>query len=112
MSGGRAALPLMAWVLASATVAQTGLADRHDRINTLYEQERYAEMIRETDQQLRQAAGTTFQDSVHLYLYKYGRAHWKTAGAEAGLAAAERIWTLVDERDPDPGHRINALGDL
>ncbi len=112
MSGLRAALPLMAWVLASATVAQAGLADRHGRINTLYEQERYAEMIRETDQQLRQAAGTTFQDSVHLYLYKYGRAHWKTAGAEAGLAAAERIWSLVDERDPDPGHRINALGDL
>lgn len=109
----RVVLPCLAIALAFAAHGQHDrLAERHTRIHDLYEQERYAEMIRETDALLNEAKGTPYQDSLHRYLYKYGRAQWKTNGAEAGVAAAERLWSLVERWDRDPRHRISALGDL
>jgi tetratricopeptide (TPR) repeat protein len=106
-------LPILAIALAFAAHGQHDrLSDRHTRIHDLYGQERYAEMIRETDAQLNEVEGTPYQDSLHHYLYKYGRAQWKTHGAEAGVAAAERLWSIIDRLDRDPRHRILALGDL
>ncbi|HNK41337.1 MAG TPA: hypothetical protein PL002_09130, partial [Flavobacteriales bacterium] len=73
----------------------------------MYKAERYAETIREIDAQLKAAAGTTWQDSLHKYLYPYGRAYRPAAGA----AAAERILQLVMRR-PIPRHQLEALFDL
>lgn len=84
---------------------------RHARINHLYEQERYSEMIREVDAQIREASGTPFADSLHRYLYKYGRAHRKVKDAAAGVAAAERIHELVKARG-NVNHELLALFDL
>lgn len=111
--GPRVVLPVVAFALALAANGQHGrLAERHERISRLYETEHYAEMIRETDAQLKEVPGTPYQDSLHRYLYKYGRAHWKTAGADAGVAAAERVWSLIERSDHDPGRQVKALGDL
>jgi CHAT domain-containing protein len=87
------------------------LADRHGRINTLYEAEKYAETIKEIDAQLKEAVGTTWADSLHRYLYKYGRAYHKVKDADGGVAAAERIYALVKERS-NAKHELEALFDL
>ncbi|HMC97248.1 MAG TPA: hypothetical protein VKG92_06335, partial [Flavobacteriales bacterium] len=87
------------------------LAARHALIDSLYEAERYAQVIREIDLQMKESVGTTWQDSLHRYLYKYGRAHRKVNGVEAGVAAAERILALVKERG-DAGRLLEALFDL
>jgi hypothetical protein len=87
------------------------LADRHARINTLYEKEKYGETIKEIDAQLKEVAGTSYADSLHRYLYKYGRAYHKAKDADAGVAAAERIYALVKQRR-NANHELEALFDL
>lgn len=77
----------------------------------MYKAERYAETIREIDAQLKAAAGTTWQDSLHKYLYPYGRAYRKVHNPAAGAAAAERILQLVMRR-AIPRHQLEALFDL
>lgn len=107
------ALLLIAWATGPAVHAQhEDLAARHARITAHYKQERYADVVRETNAQLTAVAGTPYQDSLHLYLYKFGRASWKAFGADAAVEAAERVWSLVDRHEQDPGRRIAALGDL
>ncbi|MBP7513853.1 MAG: CHAT domain-containing protein [Flavobacteriales bacterium] len=87
------------------------LAKRHVRISELYEAEKYAETIREIDLQVKEAAGTPWQDSLFKYLYKYGRAHRKMKDAQAGAVAAEHIQALVKERG-NANHELEALFDL
>lgn len=87
------------------------LADRHARIGALYDQEKYAEVIREIDAQLKEAPGTPYADSLHRYLYKYGRAYRKVKDAAAGTAAAERIYALVKIRGK-ANNELEALFDL
>jgi CHAT domain-containing protein len=87
------------------------LADRHARINALYEAEKYAETVKEIDAQLKEAPGTTYADSLHRYLYKYGRAHRKLKDAAAGTAAAERIYALIKQRG-NANNELEALFDL
>lgn len=55
--------------------------------------------------------GTTWQDSLFKYLYKYGRAHRKVKGAQAGAVAAERIHALVKQRG-NANQELEALFDL
>ena len=90
---------------------QDALGRRHGRISDLYEAEKYTETIREIDAQLKEVAGTTWQDSLHRYLYKYARAHRKVKDATSGAAAAERIYTMVKERGI-ADHQLEALFDL
>lgn len=87
------------------------LAARHARINELYEAKKYTELIREVDAQITAAEGTTWADSLHRYLYNYGRAHRKLKDAAAGIAAAERIYALVKARG-NTNHSLEALLDL
>jgi CHAT domain-containing protein len=87
------------------------LADRHALINELYEAERYAELIREIDIQVNASVGTTFADSLHRYLYNYGRAHRKLKDAAASVEAAERIYQLVNARGK-AANELEALFDL
>ncbi len=87
------------------------MAERHQRIVALYEAGNYAETIREVDLQLAEAPGTTWQDSVHRYLYKYGRAYRKVKDAAAGVAAAERLYAMVKQRG-NANHELEALFDL
>ena len=87
------------------------LARRHARIESLYSSEKYAEVIREIDLQIKQCEGTPWADSLHKYLYKYGRAHRKVKDASAGTEAAERIMTLVRKRG-NAAHELEALFDL
>ncbi len=87
------------------------LAKRHALISTLYEQERHADLVREVDLQIKEAVGTTWADSLHRYLYKYGYAHRKLKDAAAGTAAAERIYALVQARGK-AGNTLEALFDL
>ncbi|MFN8352017.1 MAG: CHAT domain-containing protein [Flavobacteriales bacterium] len=87
------------------------LTARHARINALYEAQRFPELIREIDAQVAGSAGTTWADSLHRYLYKYGRAHRKLKGAGAGTAAAERMYALVKERGK-ANNELEALFDL
>ncbi|HRH69521.1 MAG TPA: CHAT domain-containing protein, partial [Flavobacteriales bacterium] len=95
-----------------AALAQSDpLAARHARIDELYEAKKFPELIREIDKQIAEAAGTTWADSLHRYLYKYGRAHRKLKDAAAGTAAAERIYTLVKARG-NADHELEALFDL
>ncbi len=87
------------------------LAKRHALISTLYEQERHADLVREVDLQVKESVGTTWADSLHRYLYKYGYAHRKLKGAAAGTAAAEGILTKVQARGK-AAHELEALFDL
>ncbi len=111
---GRRCLLTLALVVvgAIASAQPTGLEQRHWRIGELYQAERYAEMVREVEQQLIEAPGTTYGDSLHRYLYKFARGKLKTAGPDASVAAGERVWTLVARHVKDPGHRLDALADL
>lgn len=100
---------LLAGTLPAQDLAR--LAARHARIDELYGKERYAEVVREVDAQLREVGNTSYADSLHRYLYKYGRAHRKLKDAAAGTAAAERIYALVAERG-NPNNELEALFDL
>ena len=60
--------------------------------------EDHAATIKEIELQLKEAAGTTWQDSIYRYTYMLGRAVWKSQNADAGLVAAERIAALVKHR--------------
>lgn len=106
----RAFLPLLAFC-ASMGVGAQDLALRHVRIDTAYKAEQYAEVTRLIDLQLKEAPGTPWEDSLHLYVYKYGRAVRKLKDADAGVAAAERVVALVKQRG-DPQHELDALFDL
>lgn len=70
----RAFLPLLAFCASMGVGAQATLALRHARIDTAYKAEQYAEVTRLIDLQLKEAPGTPWEDSLHLYVYKYGRA--------------------------------------
>ncbi|MCO5275990.1 MAG: CHAT domain-containing protein [Flavobacteriales bacterium] len=87
------------------------LAARHALIGKAYEAERYAEVARLIEAQLEQAQGTTWQDSLHQYLYKYGRAMGKTKGADAGIAAAESVLARMGSTYK-AADRMDALFDL
>lgn len=87
------------------------LAARHARISELYEAKNFTELIQEIDAQVNEAAGTTWADSLHRYLYKYGRAHRKLKDVAAGTAAAESIYALVKARG-NANHELEALFDL
>ena len=89
----------------------SGLAARHARIHELYEAEKYAETIKEIDAQIKESPGTAYADSLHRYLYKYGRAHRKLMDAAAGTAAAERIYALIKRRG-NANNELEALFDL
>lgn len=100
------------WCWSIATVGQTdALAGRHVHIQKVYEEENYALTIAAIDLQLKEAVGTTWADSVHLYLYKYARAHRKVNGPDAGAEAGEHILSLVRQRDRAE-HELEALFSL
>jgi len=108
-----AGFALLFWGLAIGATAQHNvrLADRHARINALYEAEKYAETVKEIDAQIKESSGTAYADSLHRYLYKYGRAHRKLKDAAAGTAAAERIYALIKQRG-NANNELEALFDL
>ncbi|MCC6938315.1 MAG: CHAT domain-containing protein [Flavobacteriales bacterium] len=106
----RRAILLLTAIAALSANAQD-LAKRHALIDSLYKAEKYAQVVKEIDLQLKEAAGTTWADSSHLYLYKYGRAHRKLKDAEAGVKAAERIYALVKQRGI-AANELEALFDL
>lgn len=86
------------------------LLERHALIDELYFAEKHAQLISAVDRQLAAAEGTVWQDSIFLYTYKYGRAHWKVNGAQAGVDAAQSV---VDRLDKDKTNElINAMGKL
>lgn len=84
---------------------------RDAAIDSLYKAERYAEVAKAIDAQLKAVAGTTWADSLHRYVYKAGRAYRQMQGVDAGIRIAEDIHTRVAARD-DVGHRLAALADL
>ena len=96
----RAAALLPAFLLMVVTAfaqADKRLADRHALIAELHKAEDHAATIKAIELQLKEAAGTSWQDSVYRYTYMLGRAVWKSEDADAGLAAAEHLhpdWTL------------------
>lgn len=111
---------MMRWpLLLSCSIGMLGISaqdvqsmkERHARIDVLYEQEKYADVIREIDAQILEAPGTPYADSLHRYLYKYGRAQRKMKDAAAGIAAAERVYALVRQRG-DANNELEALFDL
>jgi CHAT domain-containing protein len=85
--------------------------ERHAHIETLYKAGDHARLITAIDQQLREAPGTTWADSLHHYLYKHARAHRMVHGADAGVQVGERILRLVQERVV-PQHELKAMMDL
>ncbi|HQV38760.1 MAG TPA: CHAT domain-containing protein [Flavobacteriales bacterium] len=104
-------LLLLLAICASMGAGAQELARRHALIDTAYKADRHAEVARLIDLQLKEAVGTPWEDSLHLYVYKYGRACRKLKDADAGVAAAERVCALVKRRG-DPEHELAALFDL
>lgn len=102
---------LLLAVSVSIGAAAQDMAQRHALIDSAYKAERYAEVVRLVDLQLKEAVGTAWEDSAHLYLYKYGRAHRKLKDANAGVEAAERIYARVKDR-ARPSSVLAALFDL
>lgn len=99
-------------MVASVVAQDPGtLSRRHAAIASAYEAEQYAEVIRSVDLQLKEAGGTAWQDSVHRYLYKYGRAQRMVNGPEASTRGAERLLALVQQRG-NAAHVLEALFDL
>lgn len=94
-----------------AAQPEAQLSARHTRIGELYEAKEYAALIREIDTQINASAGTTYADSLHRYLYKYGRAHRKLKDAKASTEAAERIYHLV-KANGKAASELEALFDL
>lgn len=106
----RSALLLLA-VCASMAAGAQDLARRHALIDSAYKAEHYAEVVRLVDLQILAARGTTWEDSTYRYLYKYGRAYRKLKDADAGVAAAERLYALVKQRGLAK-NELEALFDL
>jgi len=90
----------------------SSLAERHARITELHKAENHAATIKAIELQLKEAAGTPWQDSIYRYTYMLGRAVWKTKDAEAGLAAGERMVALVKQHDKDVLHQLDAMDDF
>jgi CHAT domain-containing protein/tetratricopeptide (TPR) repeat protein len=105
----RLLLPVLALV-ATALHAQD-LAVRDSLIQELYKAERHAELAKAIDRQVEQVQGTAWQDSLHRYVYKYGRAMRKLQGDEAGIAAAEAMVGRV-RKQGKAAHLLEALFDL
>lgn len=101
----------MLLVAVSLHAGAQDMAARHALIGKAYEAERYAEVARLIEAQLAQAPGTLWQDSLHRYLYKYGRANGKTKGVGAGIAAAESVLARMGSTYK-AADRMNALFDL
>ncbi len=98
--------------VATAKPQRTAQLDaRHEHISGLYDEQQYAALIREIDLQITASTGTAYADSLHRYLYKYGRAHRKLKDAKASVEAAERIYSLVKERG-NAANELDALLDL
>ncbi len=111
----RAAALLSAWMLAATAAISQGdasIGDRHARISELHSAEDHAATIKAIELQLKEAAGTAWQDSIYRYTYMLGRAVWKTKGADEGLAAAERLAALVERNDKDVLHQLDAMDDV
>lgn len=104
---------LLVWSSGPLLFAQDGqhLADRHARIEKAYDADDHAATIREIDAQVKESVGSPWADSLHRYVYKYGRSQRKMNGVAEGIAAAERILALVRARRV-PLHEINALFDM
>ncbi len=92
--------------------ADQRIAERHARISELYDAENYTATIEAIDLQLKEVPGTTWQDSIHLYVYKYGRAKWKVKGAAAGTAAAEALYATLLAQGIQPAQHMDVLSDL
>ena len=109
-----AGLPSIFFLLATVACAQVDgrLADRHARISELHKDEDHPATIKAIELQLKEVAGTTWQDSIYRYTYMLGRAVWKAKDADAGLAAAERIAQQVKEQDENVLHQLDALDDV
>lgn len=101
-------LPVVA-ILATALQAQD-LAKRDSLIGALYKQERYGELVKTIELQVEQVQGTPWQDSLHRYVYKYGRGVRKSRGGD-GTAAAESMVERVRKRGKAP-YLLEALFDL
>lgn len=112
----RGAILLAVLVGLSGPVVGQGLQERmiarDARINALYAEENYAEVLREIDLLEQEAEGTAWEDSLYTFTYKLGRAAWKSQGADAGVAAAERLCERVQSRDASALHQVKALADL
>ncbi len=111
----RGALLVIALVLVHFSAwaqVEKRLSDRHAHIGELQRAEDHPATIREIELQIKEAPGTTWQDSIYRYTYAFGRAVWKTKGADAGAAAAERIVELVKARDSNVLHQLDAMDDL
>lgn len=102
---------LLLAVCTSMGVLAQDLAGRHALIDSAFQAEHFGDVVRLIDLQLKEAVGTTWEDSTHRYLYKYGRAYRKLKGADAGVAAAERIYARVKERGRAK-NELDALFDL
>lgn len=85
------------------------LADRHARIGELHKAGDHAATIKEIGLQLKEAAGTSWQDSIYHYTYTLGRAVWKSQNADAGIAAAQNIADQVKRTDRNALHQLEAL---
>lgn len=101
----------MLLIAASLHAGAQDMATRHALIGKAYEAERFDEVARLIETQLDLATGTAWQDSLHLYLYKYGRAIGKTKGVEAGIAAAESVLGRM-RASSKAVDRMDALFDL
>lgn len=88
------------------------MSARHALIDSIYNLEDYPQVIRQVEIQVEQALQTEWQDSLYLYMYPYGRAHWKTKGQEKGLQAAETFHQRLMALDADPQHVLAAYTDL
>ncbi len=110
----RVALLSACLLLATTAGAQTDkrLADRHARITTLHKADDHVAVIKEINLQLKEAPGTTWQDSIYRYTYMLGRAVWKSQDADKGIAAAERVADLVTRSDKDVLHQLDAMDDV
>jgi len=92
--------------------AMEELARRHALIDTLSQIEDHAGTIRAVERQRTGSVNTTWEDSLHLYIHKLGRAHWKLKNAEAGIAEAEGLYAWVIQRGAEPKERLEALSGL
>ena len=106
-----ALIALVGFATYAAAQGEKELAARHARISELYEAERYAELVREIEVQIQASTGNTYADSLHRYLYKFGRAHRKLKDPKASTEAAERIYQLVKARG-NAANELEALFDL
>ncbi|MEO8591307.1 MAG: CHAT domain-containing tetratricopeptide repeat protein [Flavobacteriales bacterium] len=105
-------LPIVLLLGGHASAQSDQLAARHTRISELNRAEDHAAVVKEIELQVKQAEGTSWQDSIYRYTYMLGRAVWKSKDADAGVAAAERIVASVKARDKDPLHQLDAMDDL